>query len=589
MFDFLLVYLRIFAIIKPVKLIVVVGGVISGVGKGVSVASIGRILQEHGFSVTAVKIDPYINFDAGTLRPTEHGEVWVTDDGGEIDQDLGNYERFLEINIPRSNNITTGQIYKSIIDAERAGRFLGQTVQFIPHVPEEIKSRIRSASKKQDGSEYDFVIVEIGGTSGDYENLPFLFAMKSFEIELGKENVIYVLVSYLPVPSHMGEMKTKPTQQAIKSLNELGIFPDFVLCRATNSLDEVRRKKIETYALIPADHVISAPDVKTIYRIPLNFERESLGIKILQITKTQQRRDADWALWKKYVERIEAPSKRVNVAMVGKYLDIGDYSLADSYISINNALEHATAHSDIGVNITWIDSKSFEKNIEALKVLEGFDGIIIPGGFGASGVEGKINAAQYARENNIPYLGLCYGLQMAVVEFCRNIIGLSGAHTTEVDPRTAHPVIDVLPAQREILEKSQYGGTMRLGAYAACLEKETRIAKLYAETGRTARDGALLSAIKEQFRLGFIEGSDVILERHRHRYEVNPKFVSMMNEAGMLFSGTHHRFDGTRLMEFLELKNHRFFVATQAHPEFKSRLNDPAPLFLGFVKACVKS
>lgn len=570
------------------KIIVVVGGVISGVGKGVTVASIGRILKQHGYSVTAVKIDPYINYDAGTLRPTEHGEVWVTDDGGEIDQDLGNYERFLDINVPKKNNITTGQIYKSIIDAERAGRFLGQTVQFIPHVPEEIKRRVREASRKPDGTEYDFVIIEIGGTSGDYENLPFLFAMKSFEIELGKENVIYVLVSYLPVPTHMGEMKTKPTQQAIKSLNELGIFPDFVLCRAANPLDSVRKHKIETYALIPADHVISAPDVRSIYRIPLNFEKEELGKKILASMKLQQRKEADWSEWKSYVERIEAPSQRVKIAMVGKYLDIGDYSLADSYISISNALDHATAHTDIGVDVAWIDSKNFEKTPDSVKILEGFNGVIIPGGFGSSGVEGKIAACRFARENDIPYLGLCYGMQLAIVEFARNVAGLENANTTEVNPKTSNAVIDVLPTQREILEKQQYGGTMRLGAYAAMLDSASLIAKIYKETGRASRDAALIAEMKEPFRLGILEIADVVLERHRHRYEVNPKFLQMLSDAGIFFSGYHHRMDGTKLMEFMELKNHRYFVGTQAHPEFKSRINDPAPMFLGFVRACAK-
>jgi CTP synthase len=572
--------------IENVKIIVVVGGVISGVGKGVSVASIGRILEQHGYSVTAIKIDPYINYDAGTLRPTEHGEVWVTDDGGEIDQDLGNYERFFDIDIPKKNNITTGQVYKYIIDAERQGKFLGQTVQFIPHVPEEIKRRVREASRKQDGTEYDFVIIEIGGTSGDYENLPFLFAMKSFEIELGKENVIYVLVSYLPVPTHTGEMKTKPTQQAIKSLNELGIFPDFVLCRARQALDDVRRKKIETYALIPADHIISAPDIKSIYRIPLNFEKEFLGKKILDSMKIKSRIEPDWSDWQRYVDNIESPSNHVKVAMVGKYLDIGDYSLADSYISINNALEHATAHTGIGVDVAWIDSKNFERSIESVKILSGFDGIIIPGGFGASGVEGKITAARYARENNIPYLGLCYGLQLAVVEFARNVAGLAGAHTTEVDPKTGFPVIDILPTQREILEKNQYGGTMRLGAYAACLEKKSMIAKLYRQTGRLANDMKLITNMKEQFRLGLIEGDELVLERHRHRFEVNPKFIEILKETGLVFSGFHHRLDGTKLMEFIELDDHKFFAGTQAHPEFKSRLNDPSPIFLGFVNAC---
>ncbi|MFC2143165.1 CTP synthase [Candidatus Aenigmatarchaeota archaeon] len=573
------------------KFIVVVGGVLSGVGKGVATASIGKILQKRGFSVTAVKIDPYINFDAGTLRPTEHGEVWVTDDGGEIDQDLGNYERFLRINIPKKNNITTGQIYHSVIDAERHGKYLGKTVQFIPHIIDEIKRRVVAAGKKDNGDEYDFVVVEIGGTIGDYENLPFLFAMKSLEVDLGKENVMCVLVSYLPVPPHVGEMKTKPTQQAIKMLNEHGIAPDFVLCRANKPLDDVRKNKIKTYANMLADHIISAPDITTIYRIPLNFEKEDLGNKILDIMKIQPKQTPDWSEWKKLVNNIENPSKQVNIAMVGKYVDIGDFSLADSYVSINNALMHTGAHLDAGIKITWIDAKELENNHENLNKLSNYDGVIVPGGFGASGVEGKIAAIKYARENNIPFLGLCYGLQLAVVEFSRNVCNLNGANTTENDSSTPNPVIDILEAQKSVLEESKYGATMRLGSYAAILDKGSFVYGLYKNSGRLEKDMERLEKIKkgkELFRLGFLEGDSIVLERHRHRYEVNPKFINIINEAGLVFSGFHHRADGTKLMEFIELPKHKFFVATQAHPEFKSRFGDPAPLFVGFVDACIK-
>ncbi|MCX6818677.1 MAG: CTP synthase [Candidatus Aenigmarchaeota archaeon] len=566
------------------RVIVVTGGVISGVGKGVATASIGRILKEYGFSVTAIKIDPYINYDAGTLRPTEHGEVWVTDDGGEIDQDLGNYERFLSVDIPKTNNITTGQIYKEIIDKERLGKFLGQTVQFIPHVPDEIKRRIKEA-----GKDYDFVLVEIGGTIGDYENLPFLFATKSLEIELGKNNLVHILVSYMPVPSHVGEMKTKPTQQAIRMLNETGIFPDFVLCRAVKPLDDVRKKKIETYANISSENIISAPDIKSIYRVPLNFEKERLGEKILKRFELKPRKKPDWNNWKKLVERIENPRKKITVAMVGKYVDIGDFSLADSYISINQALEHAGAELDIGVDIKWIDSKQLEnKKPTALKK---FDGIVIPGGFGSSGVEGKINAIKFARETNIPFLGLCFGLQLGVIEFARNVCNMK-AHTTEVDPKTQYPVIDVLPSQKQILAENKYGGTMRLGAYAAILERSKTL-DLYIKTKRLEKDIKRIEALKKDkdhlFRLGLLDNAkNIILERHRHRYEVNPKFIDILKKHGLFFPGYHIREDGTKLMEFIELPKHKFFIATQAHPEFKSRLGDPAPLVLGFVEACKK-
>ena len=451
------------------KFIVVAGGVMSGLGKGVTTASIARILSEYGYKVTAIKIDPYINYDAGTLRPTEHGEVWVTDDGGEIDQDLGTYERFLDVDIPKRNNITTGQIYKTIIDRERSGKYLGKTVQFIPHVPDEIKRRIKEASKN-----YDIAIIEIGGTIGDYENIPFLFAMKSMERELGKDNVTYVWITYLPITSHIEKMKTKPTQQAIRLLGETGIIPDFIICRAKRALDKVRKQKIETYANIPSTHVISEPDIETVYSIPLDLEKEKLGLKILKELKLKPRKKLKLSKWKKLVNRIEHPKKHVKVAIVGKYIDIGDYSLADSYVSINQSLLHAGAALNVGVDIVWLDAKEFESKNKINK-LKNFNGIIVPGGFGASGVEGKIKAVNFARTRNKPYLGLCYGLQLAIVEYARNVCGMNNANTTENNDKTKFPVIDILPTQREIMEKSDYGGTMRLGAYAAVLNENSKV------------------------------------------------------------------------------------------------------------------
>ena len=571
-----------------VKYIVVAGGVMSGVGKGVTTASIGKILQEQGYSVTAIKIDPYLNYDAGTLRPTEHGEVWVTDDGGEIDQDLGTYERFLNLDIPKRNNITTGQIYKTIIDRERQGDYLGQTVQFIPHIPDEIKRRIKQAS-----DDFDFVLIEVGGTIGDYENIPFLFAVKSLEREVGKQNLIYVLVTYLPIPSHIEEMKTKPTQQAIRLLSESGIFPDFIICRAKKPLDVVRKKKIETYANIMSEHVISEPDIETVYQIPLDLEKEKLGEKILKEFGLKSRKNPEWRRWKKLVENILNPKKTVKIAIVGKYIDIGDYNLADSYISINQALMHAGASLNAGVEINWLDSKTFEDNKKNLDKLRKYDGIIVPGGFGASGVDGKINTITYARINKIPYLGLCYGLQLAVVEFARNVCNLKEAHTTEVNSKAIAPVIDVQPAQREILEKHLYGGTMRLGAYAAILKDKSQVLKVYEETGRLKEDekriAELMKERSQTFRIGIMEkDKKTVLERHRHRYEVNPKFVDLLGKKGLVFSGYYTRFDKTKLMEYIELPNHPYFVGTQAHPEFKSRLGNPSPLFYGFVKACTR-
>ncbi len=562
------------------KYIIICGGVISGVGKGVATSSIGKILQEYGFNVTAIKIDPYLNASASTLRPTEHGEVWVTDDGGEIDQDLGNYERFLNKDIPKKNCMTSGQIYKAIIDRETKGGYLGKTVQFIPHVPEEIKRRIKDAAEG-----HDIALVEVGGTVGDYENIPFLFAAKSVERELGKENVLYLLVTYLPIPDHMEEMKTKPTQMAIKLLTEHGIFPDFILCRAKRPLDAVRKKKIETYANIDSDHVISAPDIKnTIYSIPLNFEKEKLGEKILRKLQLEPRKQPDWSAWQRLVSVLDNPPERVHIAMVGKYMDIGDYMLTDSYISVNEALHHAAAQSGVGVKITWIDSKTLEENEQEVKKLASYDGMVVPGGFGSVGVEGKIRAIQYAREQNIPFLGLCYGMQLAVIEFARHICNLQDANSTEIHAETPHPVIDMLPEQHGITEIS---GTLRLGAYAATLKPNTYVHDLYTSTGRLTRDASRVQYLiqnGETFRLGKTPLHNTILERHRHRYEQNPQYIDLLERNGMIFSGYHERNDGTKLMEFVEL-NHRFHVSTQAHPEFKSRLEDPSPLFLGFMQA----
>ncbi len=572
------------------RYIVVAGGVISGVGKGIATASIGKILKEYGFKTTAIKIDPYINVDAGTLRPTEHGEVWVTDDGGEIDQDLGNYERFLGETISRINNITTGQVYNAVIEQERKGTFLGKTVQFIPHIPDEILKRIKAAAKG-----YDIALIEIGGTIGDYENIPFLFAAKSLERQIGKENVAYILITYLPVPSHIQEMKTKPTQQAIKMLSEHGIFPDIILCRARKPLDDVRKKKIEVYANIDSDYVISSPDIETIYRIPLTYEEQDLGVKVLKkLGIKKKKKAASFKHWRSLVKTIEKPKRTVTVGMVGKYLDIGDYSLTDAYISIREALTHAGANLGIGVHTEWINSKQIETGKIGIKQLASYDGIIIPGGFGESGIEGKITSIKCARENNIPFLGLCLGLQLAVVEFARNVCGFEGANTTEIDKDTKYPVIDMLPSQKEIIEKGNYGGTMRLGAYAAMLTEGSTVHTLYKKTDRITHDKDLFKELlgnkQVRFRIGKTPvGKHSILERHRHRYEVAPDFVHYLKDSGLSIAGFHIRFDDVNLVEFIELPDHPFFVATQAHPEFKSFLEDPAPLFLGFLEACKKN
>jgi len=556
------------------KYIFIIGGVISGVGKGVAAASIGKILQNYGYDVTAIKIDPYINCDAGTLRPTEHGEVWVTEDGGETDQDLGNYERFLNINISRKNNITTGQIYGSVIEKERNGSFLGQTVQFIPHIIEEIKSRIVTSSK-----DHEISLVEIGGTVGDYENIAFLLAAKQLEMELGKDNVAYVLVSYLPVPLNIKEAKTKPTQQSIRMLYEHGIFPDFILCRAIEPLDDVRKNKIASYINLDREQIISAPDVVSLYQIPINFEKENLGKKILKKFNLEAKKVPDWTKWQELLKNIISPKGEVDIAIVGKYIDIGNYKLEDSYISIKESLMHAGAHLSTKVNIFWIDSKEFEQQPEKVSTLKDFDGIIIPGGFGSSGVEGKIMAIKFCRENKIPYLGLCYGLHLAVVEFARNICDLKNANTSEIC-NTDCAVIDILPWQKAILEKSKYGATMRLGSYAAKLDDDSLVYGLYK---KFASNKKTISPV-----IGKTPPPHVF-ERHRHRYEVNPAFHEILQEKGLIFSGYHISDEGAKLIEFIELprEKHPFFIATQAHPEFKSSFESPAPLFAGFVLASI--
>ena len=570
------------------KFVVVAGGVMSGVGKGLTTASIGRILWENGYRTTAVKIDPYINYDAGTLRPTEHGEVWVTDDGGEIDQDLGNYERFLGIDLPRRNNLTTGQIYHTVIERERRGEYLGQTVQPIPHITDEIKSRVQEAAQG-----FDVALVEIGGTVGDYENKPFLFAMKGLARDIGEDQVVFILITYLPIPRHLGEMKTKPTQQAIRLLGEHGVFPDFIVCRAATRLDDVRRRKIQIGANVPEEHIIAAPDMATVYDIPITLEAEGMGDKLLAKLGLESQRQPQWSHWESLVERSKSPKRNVRVAMVGKYVETGDFQLTDSYISVNQSLLHAGVAHDAKVDITWIDGRRFESGDLDLSELEGYSGIIVPGAFGAGGAEGVILAIRYARENNIPFLGLCYGLQLAVVEFARNAAGIESATSAEISEDSEFQVVCMQESQREILEESRYGGSMRLGAYAAVLKRESRVLELYESSGRLEEDGErirqLLEMPDQAFRIGQImpERDKVVLERHRHRYEISHQVIELLEDDGLVFSGYHRRLDGTRLMEFIELPEHRYFIATQAHPEFKSRMDRPAPLFDGFISAAL--
>jgi CTP synthase len=566
-----------------VRFIFVVGGVLSGLGKGIVTASVGRLLKSEGFNVTAIKIDPYINVDAGTLRPTEHGEVWVTEDGGEIDQDLGTFERFLDINIPKKNNITTGQIYSSVIGKERGLHYGGKDVEPIPDIVNEIKERIVDASKG-----FDFALVEVGGTTGDIENLLFLYAIR----ELGREYPsLYVMVTYLPLLKNTGELKTKPTQHAVQRLRETGIFPDIIVTRSEIGLDKPRIETISKRCFVDEKHIIDDPDVSNIYSVPLLFKKQGLDKIILSKFGLKPKKE-DLVEWKSFVDKMDNAKKNVKIAIVGKYVSHGYAVHRDVYVSVIEAVRHAAASLSLKPIIEQIQSSEItEDNVE--NVLGEYDGIIVPGGFGASGVEGKITAAKYAREKKVPYLGLCYGMQLAIVEFARNVCGMKGAHTTEIDKDTDYPVIDFMPEQKELVKNKKYGATMRLGSYAATLKRGTKLYAAYKSSERWLIDKKeaekLTNNTTQGFRLGNLEKfDDVVLERHRHRYEVNPKFIKELENKGMIFSGFHVRKDGQMLMEFMELPDHPCFIGTQGHPEFKSRPNLPSPMYVMFLEAAAE-
>jgi CTP synthase len=542
---------------KEIKYVFVVGGVISGVGKGITSSSLGLILKNRGLSVTAIKIDPYINVDAGTMNPTEHGEVFVLSDGDETDQDMGNYERFLDLNLTRINYMTTGRVYQSVINKERNLEYGGKCVEVVPHIPLEIIDRIKKAGEN---AKADVVIVEIGGTVGEYQNLLFLEAARMMKNESPK-NVICIMVSYLPTPSTVGEMKSKPTQYAVRTLNGAGIQPDILIARADVPLDEKRKEKLSIFCNMPADRVISAPDVDSVYDIPLNFEKENLSSKLcdlLNIVSNKPDQKA-WAKWKTFAGHAHNGKETVKIAMIGKYFETGDFILSDSYLSVIEAIKYSAYAENKKPIISWLNSVDYEKNPEKLKELKNYDGIIVPGGFGKRGVEGKIAVVEFARKNKIPYFGLCYGMQMMVIEYARNVLGLKDANTREVNPNSKNIVIDVMESQKENLINKRYGGSMRLGGYEAIL-----------------KDGTIA---REAYRV------KKIVERHRHRYEVNPAFIKEIEAKGLIFSGCSP--DGT-LMEIAELpkSEHPFFLGTQFHPEFLAHPLNPHPLFSAFIKAC---
>ena len=530
---------------KRTKYIFVSGGVVSSLGKGLAAASIGSLLEARGLKITIQKLDPYLNVDPGTMNPQQHGEVFVTDDGAETDLDLGHYERFLSGRMSRLNNATSGQIYLSVIQKERRGEYLGGTVQVIPHVTDEIKSRILECAQ-----DVDVAIVEVGGTVGDIESLPFLEAVRQLRFEVGPQNAISVHVTLVPYIGAAGELKTKPTQHSVMKMREIGIQPDILLCRSSRPIGPQLKKKIALFTNVAPDAVFSAEDVSCIYEVPIRFHQEGVDEKVAELLNIWSRAP-ELTGWERVVERMKSPVEEVDIALVGKYVD-----LVESYKSLNEALIHGGIANGCRVNLRHIDSEEIEKKGAAGK-LEWADGILVAPGFGTRGIEGKIAAARYARENKAPYFGICLGMQIAVIEFARNVAGLNGANSTEFDERTAHPVIDFLPEQRAITEK---GATMRLGAYPCVLEPGTKAAGAY--------------------------GATEISERHRHRYEVNNTYRELLMSHGLTISGTS---PDRRLVEMVELPDHPYFVGCQFHPEFKSRPQNPAPLFRSFIAAALRA
>ncbi|XKT74792.1 MAG: CTP synthase [Patescibacteria group bacterium UBA2163] len=549
---------------KPHKYLFVIGGVMSGVGKGIATSSIALILQSKGYRVNTVKVDPYLNVDAGTMNPTEHGEVFVLESGLETDQDMGNYERFLNKPLGAHDYMTSGMVYSSVIERERNLEYGGKCVEAIPHVRDEIMERYRAAGEKN-GS--DISVIEVGGTVGDFQNELFIEAARALKVA-HPEDVGFMLVSYLPIPGTLGEMKTRPTQNAVHQLNSYGVQADAIIARSNLPLDARRKQKIAASSNVPVDHIISAPDIKSIYEVPVNFEKEKVGSVVLDILNLKSRKPADLTEWKKFVRKVKEAPTEVRIGIIGKYFDTGDFVLSDAYLSVIEALKFSAAATGAKLTIDWLNAKEFEQKGKRLTSLNRYDGLLVPGGFGKTGIEGKLRAIKYARENNIPYFGLCYGMQLLVIEYARNVLGLRDAHSVEVDPKTPHPVVDVMPEQKELLQKKHYGGTMRLGSYPAKIKENTIASNAYFEKSKTKNK------------------KSEITERHRHRYEVNPEYVTQLEKAGLVFSGTSP--DGV-LMEIAELskKDHPFMLGAQFHPEFQARPLSPHPLFTAFLKAAL--
>ena len=529
----------------PVKYVFVTGGVVSGLGKGITAASLGRLLKARGYKVTMQKFDPYINIDPGTMNPVQHGEVFVTDDGAETDLDLGHYERFIDESLTKNSNVTTGKVYWTVLHKERRGDFGGGTVQVIPHITNEIKSRFH---RNYSTTGTEIAIIEVGGTVGDIESQPFLEAIRQFQHEVGRENAILIHVTLIPYLRASGELKTKPTQASVKDLQGMGIWPDIIVCRSEHPLDDGIRDKIALFCNVPKNHVLQNLDVEVLYEAPLAMEEEHLAEVACECLKLDCP-EPDLDGWRAMIDAWKHPQKEVTIALVGKYIQ-----LHDAYISVVEALKHGGVANRANVNIKWVDSEALTiENID--EILGDVKGILVPGGFGDRGIEGKILAIQYARENKIPFLGLCLGMQLSIVEFARHVIGYQDAHSVELNPSTTHPVIHLMPDQDGV---EDIGGTLRLGSYPCLLDKSSKAFELY--------------------------GEEMIHERHRHRYEVNNDFRSVLMEHGMKLSGLSP--DG-RIVEMVEIPSHPWFIATQAHPELKSRPNRPHPLFRGFIEAAV--
>jgi CTP synthase len=542
---------------KTHKYIFVVGGVMSGVGKGIATASIGRILQARGLRVNPIKVDPYLNVDAGTMNPTEHGEVFVLNSGLETDQDMGNYERMLEMDLSNDDYLTTGMVYKHLIDKERSLGFRGKCLEAIPYVTNEIVRRIQRAAETHAS---DVSLVEIGGTVGDYENMLYIEAARILKIKHPRD-VIFILVSYLPIPSKIGEMKTRPTQHAVRMLNSFGVQPDFIIARSELPLDTKRKEKLAFTCNVQEKHVISAPDIESIYDVPINFERDNMSDILLEALEYKARKPKNGLSgWRKFVHKVKNPTKEVRIGIVGKYFSSGDFVLSDAYISVIEAIKFSAYKLGAKPVLEWLNANDYE-SAKAVQSLAQYDGVLVPGGFGETGIEGKINAIQFCRESKIPYFGLCYGMQLMTIEYARNVVGMKGANTTEINPNTKYPVIDILPDQRAKLEAGNYGGSMRLGSYECELVPGTIAADAY--------------------------DAKSVMERHRHRYEVNPEYIEQLAQAGLVFSG---RSPNGTLMEIAELsrEQHPFFLGVQFHPEFLARPLTPHPLFTAFIKAALK-